>query len=103
MERTRVVLLRHVYLLGADLGSPEDVGHQSLLDSFVGQVSISPSTSTIAIELGPIALRLSQHFLEDIYNWETCVPGRSPIIIFCCIMCTFPMPPLRKCVIVASP
>ena len=65
MERTRIVLLRHRYLLGANLGFPEDIGHQGLLDTFVGQVSVSPDTSAIAVELGPIALRLSKHLLKD--------------------------------------
>ena len=51
MERACIVPLRHRYLLGADLGSPEDVGHQGLLDTFVSQVSVSPGTSAIAIEL----------------------------------------------------
>ena len=65
MERARIVTLRYWYLLGADLGSPEDLGHQSLLDTFVGQVSVSPGTRTVAIKLGPIALRPSQRFLND--------------------------------------
>lgn len=102
MKRARIVLFRHRYLLGADLGSPEDIGHQSLLDTFVGQVSVSPGTSAIAIELGPIALRLSKHLLRDHQYWGTYVPGRSPIIIFCYVMCTFPMPRLQHCVIFAS-
>ena len=102
MERARIVTLRYRYLLGADLGSPEDVGHQGLLHTFVGQVSVSPGTRTIAIKLGPIALRLSQRFLNDNQYWGTYVPGRSSVIIFCYIMCTFPMSPLQQCVIVGS-
>ena len=65
MERARIVLLRHRYLLGADLGFPEDIGHQGLLDTFVSQVSVSPGASAIAIELGPIALRLSKYLTKD--------------------------------------
>ena len=102
MKRARIVLLRHRYLLGANLGFPEDVGHQGLLCTFVGQMSVSPGTSAIAIELGPIALRLSKHLLKNSQYWGTYVPGRRPVVIFCYIMCTFPMPPLGSCVIVAS-
>lgn len=51
MKRARIVPLRHRYLLGADLSSPERVGHQGLLDAFVGQVSVSPGTRAIAIKL----------------------------------------------------
>ena len=75
MERACVVPLRHRYLLGTDLGSPEAVGHQGLLDTFVSQVSVSPGTSAIAIELGPIALHLSQHLIKNNCNSETYVPG----------------------------
>ena len=102
MERARIVLLRRRYLLGANLGFPKIIGHQGLLDTFVGQVSVSPGTSTIAIELGPVALRLSKHLLKDNQYRGTYVPGRSSVIIFCYIVCTLPMPPLRHQVIVAS-
>ena len=50
MKRACIVPLRHRYLLGADLGFPEHVGHQGLLDAFVGQVSVSPGTCAIAIK-----------------------------------------------------
>lgn len=35
MKRACIVPLRHRDLLGADLGSPEEVGHQGLLNAFV--------------------------------------------------------------------
>ena len=51
MKRACIVPLRQRNLLGADLGSPEQVGHQGLLNAFVSQVSVSPSTCAIAIKL----------------------------------------------------
>ena len=50
MKRACIVLLRYGYLLRADLGFPEHVGHQGLLDAFVGQVSVSPGACAIAIK-----------------------------------------------------
>lgn len=90
VERTRVVVFGHGDFFRGDCIGPESVRFFSLLDAFVGYVSISPGDGSVPIQFGPVALSLMLAPVRP-GGPSAYVPCRRAIKALGNIMVAFPM------------